>query len=70
MVSVLIFEAGSAVCGSFTTANALIVGRVVCGVGGSGIYIGSVTIFSRLTLTAERPLYLSLVGLAWCFGVV
>lgn len=34
------FEIGSIICGAAPTMDALIVGRVVAGIGGSGIYIG------------------------------
>ena len=69
-MSVTVFEIGSAICGASPTANALIVGRVIAGFGGCGIYVGSLTIFTTLTATTERPLYLGLVGMAWCLGVV
>lgn len=38
--SILIFEIGSAVCGASPSMNALIVGRVIGGIGGAGIYLG------------------------------
>ena len=38
--SLAIFEIGSAVCGAAPTSNALIVGRVIAGMGGSGMYLG------------------------------
>lgn len=38
--AVFVFEVGSAVCGSAQTSNALIVGRVVAGIGGAGMYLG------------------------------
>ncbi len=40
IASIVIFEAGSALCGAAPTANALIVGRAIAGVGGAGMYIG------------------------------
>lgn len=40
IASVLLFEIGSAICGSAPTMNAMIVGRVVAGIGGAGIYLG------------------------------
>lgn len=36
----LFFEVGSVICGAAPTMDALIIGRVVAGIGGSGIYIG------------------------------
>jgi len=38
--SVILFEAGSALCGAAPTSNALIIGRVIAGIGGAGMYIG------------------------------
>lgn len=38
--SLVIFEAGSAVCGAAPNMNALIVGRAICGLGGTGMYTG------------------------------
>lgn len=35
-----VFEIGSALCGAAPTSNALIVGRVIAGVGGAGMYLG------------------------------
>ena len=70
LASVLVFEVGSTVCGASPTTNALIVGRSIAGVGGSGIYIGTMNILSSLTGQAERPLYLSFVGMAWSIGTV
>lgn len=38
--SILTFEVGSAVCGAAQNMSAMAVGRVVAGIGGSGIYLG------------------------------
>ena len=40
--SMIVFEAGSALCGAAPNMDALIVGRVIAGLGGTGIYIGFV----------------------------
>ncbi|CAG7566050.1 unnamed protein product [Fusarium equiseti] len=42
LLSILIFEVGSAVCGAAPTSNALIIGRAIAGVGSAGIYAGAV----------------------------
>ena len=70
LVAVFVFEAGTAVCGAARTMNALIVGRTLCGLGASGIYIGSVNLVSLLTTIQERPTYLGLTGLTWGAGTV
>jgi hypothetical protein len=38
--SIFTFEVGSAVCGAAPTSDALIVGRVIAGMGGAGMYLG------------------------------
>ena len=40
ILTVFLFELGSAVCGAAPSMNGLIVGRAICGVGGVGMYIG------------------------------
>ena len=40
LTSIFLFELGSAICGAAPTSNALIVGRVIAGAGGSGMYLG------------------------------
>lgn len=58
---VTIFLAGSALCGGAPNMNAFIVGRVIAGVGGIGIYLGVMTLLSVNTSLTERPIYLGLV---------
>lgn len=38
--AVITFEAGSALCGAAPSMNAMIVGRVIAGMGGAGMYLG------------------------------
>jgi hypothetical protein len=38
--SILTFEVGSAICGAAPNMQAMAIGRVVAGIGGSGIYLG------------------------------
>lgn len=35
-----LFSAGSALCGAAPNMNALIIGRVIAGIGGAGTYLG------------------------------
>ncbi|KAJ5611901.1 hypothetical protein N7528_009006 [Penicillium herquei] len=70
LITTLIFEVGSAVCGAAPSMNALIVGRTICGLGGAGMYLGVMTILSMLTSPKERPMYLGMVGLVWGLGTV
>jgi MFS family permease len=40
VAAIISFEAGSALCGAAPNTNALIVGRIIAGLGGAGMYIG------------------------------
>jgi MFS family permease len=51
---VVLFEAGSALCGGAPNMNALIIGRVLAGLGATGIYTGSLFLISVNTTEEER----------------
>ncbi|KAK2796117.1 hypothetical protein FQN52_000092 [Onygenales sp. PD_12] len=70
VTTVVLFEAGSALCGAAPTMNALIIGRVIAGAGGSGIYLGSLHYFAVMTDERERGFYMSLIGAFWGLGAV
>lgn len=38
--SIIVFEAGSALCGAAPNMTVLIFGRVIAGLGGAGMYMG------------------------------
>lgn len=60
IASALIFNVGSALCGAAPNLDALIVGRVLAGLGGNGMYLGVITLLSVNTSNRERPGYLGL----------
>lgn len=68
--TVFLFELGSALCGAANTMNTLIVGRVICGLGGAGMYVGVMTLLSVTTTPHERPTYIGMTGLTWGAGTV
>lgn len=68
--SVLVFELGSAVCGAAPNITALIVGRALCGLGGSGMYLGVMSLIAATTTVQERPLYVGGIGLTWGLGTI
>ncbi|KAI9829987.1 MAG: hypothetical protein M1826_005160 [Phylliscum demangeonii] len=70
LISITLFEVGSAVCGAAKSMNTLIVARAIAGVGGSGLYIGVLTLLSVTTSIQERPFYIGLTGLTWGIGTV
>lgn len=62
IVSIIIFEVGSAICGAAPNSEALIVGRAIAGVGSAGIFSGSLIIIAYTVPLEKRPIYTGLVG--------
>ncbi|OAP56030.1 hypothetical protein AYL99_10182 [Fonsecaea erecta] len=62
LVSIVIFEVGSAVCGGAPTSDALIVGRAIAGVGSAGIFSGALVIIAYTVPLVKRPIYTGLIG--------
>lgn len=50
--------------------NALIVGRVIAGVGGAGVYMGALNLVTLSTTNKERGLYIAGIGLIWGLGCI
>ncbi|KAJ4377287.1 hypothetical protein N0V83_000111 [Neocucurbitaria cava] len=67
LASIVIFEAGSALCGAAPNSSALIVGRAIAGIGAAGIGCGAIMITVVLVPLRKRPIFTSFFGLA--FGV-
>ncbi|KAG8527712.1 uncharacterized protein KY384_007866 [Bacidia gigantensis] len=70
IISFALFEAGSALCGGSPDMDSLIIGRVIAGIGGSGLYLGNLNIFASLTSLKERPMYVAGAGLCWGVGAI
>jgi len=68
--SLIMFAAGSALCGGAPNMNALIVGRVWAGAGGAGMYLGVLNLLAINTSLRERPIYMGLTGLVWGTGCI
>ncbi|KAK5167531.1 uncharacterized protein LTR77_007230 [Saxophila tyrrhenica] len=68
--SVFVFEVGSALCGAAPSMNALIIGRVIAGIGGSGMYLGALSFFSALGSPKKLVLYNALIGVCWGTGAI
>jgi EmrB/QacA subfamily drug resistance transporter len=62
LISILIFEIGSAICGAAPTSVALIIGRAIAGVGSAGIFAGALVIIAYTVPLRKRPVYTGLVG--------
>ena len=70
LLSILMFEAGSALCGAAPTMDALIVGRIWAGAGGAGMYLGVLNYIAVFTTIREQSLYNGLTGLVWGLGTI
>ncbi|KAG8533219.1 uncharacterized protein KY384_002002 [Bacidia gigantensis] len=70
LITVFLFEAGSAICGAANLMDVLIFGRALCGFGGVGMYAGVMTLLSVTTTEHERPMYIGLTGVTWGLGTV
>lgn len=70
IASIILFEVGSALCGAAPNMNALIVGRAIAGLGGSGIFLGTLNFFSLTTSQQERGNYIAGIGAVWGTGAV
>ncbi|KAJ1962791.1 hypothetical protein GGI12_002435 [Dipsacomyces acuminosporus] len=68
--SILIFFAGSAVCGWAKSIGVLIFGRAFQGVGGAGLVALVFIIISDVTTEEERPAYLGVLGAVWSIASV
>ncbi|KAF4504955.1 hypothetical protein G6O67_006960 [Ophiocordyceps sinensis] len=70
IASTVVFLAASALCGAAPGMDAKIIGRVLAGAGGNGMYFGLLAMLSTHTTAKERPQYLSYTGLVWGLGTV
>ena len=67
---IVLFQAGSALCGAAPNMAALIVGRVLAGAGGTGMYLGGLTHFSALTPPQTRGTYITGITFVWGIGSI
>jgi MFS family permease len=70
IAGIALFQGGSALCGGAPNMGALIVGRMIAGAGGTGIYLGGLNHFSAMTTREERGAYLAGTGFVWGLGAI
>jgi MFS family permease len=70
IVSMVIFEVGSLICGVAPTSKALIVGRAIAGWGGAGISVGGTSIVAFSTPPRTRPIMMGIIGLTYGLAAV
>lgn len=63
--ALVIFEAGSALCGAAPNSPAFIVGRAIAGLGAGGIFSGAILIIANTVPLRQRPAYTGLIGGMW-----
>lgn len=61
LISILGFEIGSIVSASAPTSVAFIVGRLICGISGGGLFCGTLTFVAQSVPIRTRHLYMSVV---------
>ncbi|KAF1990826.1 MFS general substrate transporter [Aulographum hederae CBS 113979] len=70
LFNIVLFEVGSALCGASQNMTMLIIARVITGIGGSGMYSGTMNYVSVLTTMEERAAYMSGNAVLWGIGSV
>ncbi|KAK4085121.1 uncharacterized protein Triagg1_111 [Trichoderma aggressivum f. europaeum] len=68
IAGVVLFELGSVLCGAAPSMNVLIVGRVIAGMGGTGLYLGVLNHISAFATREERGTYINGIGFVWGVG--
>ncbi|KAH6982143.1 major facilitator superfamily domain-containing protein [Ilyonectria sp. MPI-CAGE-AT-0026] len=62
LITTIIFEVGSALCGGAPNSTAFIIGRAIAGMGSAGIFSGSSVILTQILPLEKRPIYIGLMG--------
>ncbi|KAH8878705.1 putative efflux pump antibiotic resistance protein [Thozetella sp. PMI_491] len=70
LISMLIFEVGSLICGVAPNSKTLVVGRAIAGLGGAGLSVGGTSIISLTVPPAKRPMMMGIVGMTYCIAAV
>ncbi|KAK7427341.1 Efflux pump dep3 [Neonectria magnoliae] len=68
--NILLFEVGCALCGAAPNMTAMIIGRVIAGIGGSGMYSGTLSYVALCTTMRERSTYMAGTTAMWGVGTV
>ncbi|KAH8809286.1 major facilitator superfamily transporter [Xylogone sp. PMI_703] len=65
LLTVFIFEVGSLICGVSPSGGVLVVGRVIAGIGASGVTSGTYTLIAFTAPPSRRPMLTGIVGAAY-----
>lgn len=70
LVSMLIFEVGSLVCGVAPNSKTLVVGRAIAGLGAAGLSVGGTSIVSFTVPPAKRPMMMGVIAMTYAIAAV
>ncbi|KAE8411205.1 major facilitator superfamily domain-containing protein [Aspergillus pseudocaelatus] len=70
LISILLFEAGSALCGAAPNSVAFILGRAIAGLGGGGILSGVIVAIVYAVPLHKRPKYQGIFGAVFAISSV
>jgi MFS family permease len=62
LAAIVIFEVGSVICAAAISSGMLIAGRAIAGLGGAGVYSGTLIIAAHLMPLQFRPIYTGALG--------
>lgn len=62
LLSIVLFEIGSALCGAAPSSTAFIIGRAIAGMGSAGIMSGNIVLISTSVPLSKRPKYMGFMG--------
>jgi MFS family permease len=70
LISLLVFEIGSLICGVAPNSKTLVVGRAIAGLGGAGLSVGGTSIVSFTVPPAKRPMMMGVIGMTYAVAAV
>ncbi|KAI8630637.1 putative efflux pump antibiotic resistance protein [Xylariaceae sp. FL1651] len=70
IISLLIFEVGSLLCGVAPNSKTLIIGRAIAGLGGAGLSVGGTCIITLIVAPPKRPIMLAFIGVTYALSAV
>ncbi|KAK4458481.1 major facilitator superfamily domain-containing protein [Cladorrhinum samala] len=65
LISIVVFEVGSAICGSAPNSPVFILGRAIAGLGSAGIFSGTLLALIPMVPLHKRPAFQSLFGIVF-----
>lgn len=70
LITLSLFEAGSLICGAAPNSLALIIGRAIAGIGGTGMYLGAMLLVVEILPFDKIPIVTSLLGAMYGIAAV